>query len=1328
MSRRDVFTTIRTEGALLPVDLLQRILDGDKALGGLLPEEYNMAKGERINEAINRSWNRLTGIWPAFQQSMKRLAENDPGTGMTRDRWLLILFQELGYGRLPVARSLEVGGKSYPISHTWQNVPIHLVGCHVELDKRTAGVSGAARTNPHGLVQEFLNRSEKSLWGFVSNGLTLRLLRDSATLTRQSYVEFDLGSMFAGEVYSDFVLFWLLCHQSRVEAERMEDCWLEKWYRAARDEGTRALENLRIGVEKSIEALGTGFIAQPANRAIREVLQSGILTKQQYYRQLLRLVYRLIFLMVAEERQLLHPKDATPESVALYDSYYSVGRLRRLAEKRWGTQHTDLYAGLGIVMDMLGNDAGNDPLGLPALGSFLWAKETIGDLRNCQLSNRAMLEAIRALALTERRGIRQWVNYRNLGAEEFGSVYESLLELHPDLNVGAKTFSLQTAGGNERKTTGSYYTDSSLVNCLLDSALDPVLEAAGRQKNPAEAILALKICDPACGSGHFLIAAAHRIAKRLASIRTGDEEPGPDAVRHALRDVVGRCIYGVDLNEMAVELCKINLWMEAMEPGKPLSFLDSRILCGNSLLGVTPSLMDKGIPDEAFTPIEGDDSAFCTQVKKRNKQEREKPVGAQSLFDYAGNAVVFDVRKAAEEFTVYSTVEETIQDVHRKEISYNDFLKSEVYIRAKQCADAWCAAFVWNKTKNAKHCMTHGLWDELKRKPEKIDKWVLDEVQRLANQYCFFHWQLAFPEIFHVPQNEAPTNPLTGWSGGFDAVLGNPPWERVKLQEKEWFAERMPEIAKAPNAADRKRMIDGLKNEQPALFQAFKDDLRQAEGESHILRNSDRYPLCGRGDINTYAVFTELKRSLQSIQGRVGCIVPSGIATDDTTKIFFQEIIENSNLISLFDFENKMDYFGGVHKEQRFCLLTLMGERHLGDINFVFNAHQVDDLRDTERQIRLNSGDILLMNPNTRTCPVFRSRRDAELAKAIYKRIPVLIKEGSPEKNPWEIKLTTFFHMTNDSHLFRDKCDIEKMPSLSAEYLGLYEGKFTNLYNHRAGTFAGVDLKDVENGNERESSIDELSNPLYDVTPRSYIPIESALEKIQSNVRSKYWLTFHDICNVNNQRTFIATICPGAALSNSIPAIVEKDGGLLPASSAVFLVANMSSFIFDYIARMKIMSRHANFFIVKQLPVIQKEQYFNRELSKFMTERVLELSYTASELNLFASDLKWHGPPFRWNEERRFIIRCELDAAFFHLYGIERDDVDYIMNTFPIVRRREEAEYGSYRTKEKILEVYDRMKSTMDGGPDFVSELNPPPGPPDEWPPKGAWPSHIHNM
>ena len=328
--RSDQFQTIRTEGALLPPDILLSI--ASLKVEGVSPESYHLPPGTKLNEAIAHSWSVLQKHWKGFQEAREALDASATGTEITNKHWLLPLFEELKYGRLTTSKSPEIDGRTYAIERFYAGQPIHLIGCNLPLDRRTEGARGAASARPHSMMQEYLNRTEENLWGFLSNGLMFRILRDNVSLSRQAYVEFDLEAMMEGEVYADFAILWMLCHQSRIEADKPQDFWLEKWSKLAREQGTRVLAGLRNGVAKAIEALGRGFIAHPRNDRLRDKLHSGQLDMQEFYRQLLRIVYRLLFLFVAEDRRLLHPPDADTDACELYDTYYSSRRLRDLAD------------------------------------------------------------------------------------------------------------------------------------------------------------------------------------------------------------------------------------------------------------------------------------------------------------------------------------------------------------------------------------------------------------------------------------------------------------------------------------------------------------------------------------------------------------------------------------------------------------------------------------------------------------------------------------------------------------------------------------------------------------------------------------------------------------------------------------------------------------------------------------------------------------------------------------------------------------------------------------------------------------------------------------
>jgi hypothetical protein len=1353
---RDLFATIRSEGALLPPELLARIAENDRSLDGLAPDAYHLPSGERLGEAINRSWSRLLGLWSSFDAARDALPERDAGTTLTRERWLLPLFGELGYGRLAPARTVELDGHAYPISHDWHRSPIHLVSFRVDLDRRTAGVAGAARQSPHSVVQELLNRSDDRLWGFVSNGLRLRVLRDNVSLTRQAYAEWDLEAMMTGEAYADFVVLWLVCHQSRVEAEQPADCLLERWSRAAADQGTRALDQLRAGVEDAIACLGRGYLAHPSNGDLRDALRSGELDGMGLYRQLLRVVYRLLLQFVAEDRDLLHEPDADPVGRERFRRFYSTQRLREIAEQRRGARHPDLHAAVRLVWQRLAADEGCPELALPGLGGLLFSPEATPSLDRCELSNSDLLDAVRALSLAESGGVRRPVDFKNLGSEELGSVYESLLELHPEMDADAAHFALTTAGGHERKTTGSYYTPSSLIASLLDSALDPVLDEAARAEDPERAILALTVCDPACGSGHFLIAAAHRIARRLASVRTGDEEPAPAAYRTALRDVVGRCLHGVDVNPMAVELCKVALWMEALEPGRPLGFLDHRIVCGNSLLGATPALIADGVPAQAFTAIGQLDKRFEEQVRsalteafpgsenanerhvawmalvrdavddkkvvlelrKRNDRERRR----QDAFAFGDAVAVADATFAELLDALATERERSPADVRAKAERYAALQASAEHERARLLADAWCTAFVGAKQPGAE-AVTQAVLDVIARDIRELDPAMRAVIERTAKRMRFFHWHVAFPGVFRAASAAAETGPA-GWSGGFDVVLGNPPWERVKLQEREFFAREMPAIAGAANKAARQRAIAALAGEQLDLLRRFLIAKRDSEAASHLIRRSDRFPLCGRGDVNTYAVFAENDRTVIGPRGRVGCIVPTGIATDDTTKQFFQDLVERRSLVSLYDFKNNDRLFYDVgHRRSFFSLLTMTGlGAPVDSATFAFAAARTEDLTDPQRRFTLAAEDIQLLSPNTRTCPTFKSSRDAELTKSIYRRIPVLVRERDSHGNPWNVSFLRMFDMATDSGIFRTVDQLEAdgwtlqgniFVRDGRRKLPLYEAKMLHHFDHRYGDYS------MRSAGSQDTQLpdvppERLNDPSYAPMARYWVDEAEVDARLAGRWDQGWLLGWRDISRNDNERTIIAAALPRVATGDTWLLALPKAGSdVNPLFTSI-----LSTFAADYCARQKVGGSHLKYHTVRQFPIPTPDMLRGATafgvgpLTKWLAPRVLELTYTADDMHAFARDLGYDGPPFAWDVDRRLVMRAEVDAAVFHLYGIDRTDVDYIMDTFPIVRRNDERDHGEYRTKHAILEIYDEMFEAQRSGREYRTRLDPPPADP----------------
>jgi len=1282
------YVGVRIQGGLLPGSLLPRLAVGNSAvIDGLSGSDYGLAQGETVREAANRVWAYLTTVWSGYRTALAELAESDRATTLTRDRWLQILLDQLGYGRVPLtgAGGIEIDGKRFPVSHLWNSVPVHLLGARVDLDRRTAGVAGAAGQAPQSMVQELLNRSEDHLWAILSNGLTLRLLRDSTSLVGSAYVEFDLEAIFDGDLFSDFLLLFTLVHSTRVATRDPElgpvSCWLETWRDYAVEAGSRALDQLRIGVVEAIETLGTGFLSHPANAELRVKVETEEIGRDDFNHALLRIIYRLLFTFVAEDRGLLLDPEATPESRQRYADYFSTDRLRRIARKRRGGRHGDRWKALNLVWSGLGDPQGRPELGLIGIGGLFDAGE-LDFLGDAELSNEALLKAVRSLCLVSEKasGITRLVDYRGLDSEELGSIYEALLEYVPQWDAANRVYSLGNAAGNSRKTTGSYYTPTSLIETLLDSALDPVIATARKNAATAEdaegALLELTVCDPACGSGHFLVGAARRIAKAVAEVRSGDPEPPPEQVRHALRDVIGSCIYGVDINPLAAELAKVSLWLEAMEPGRPLAFLDAHIKVGNALMGATPALLESGLPQEAFKPIEGDDKKVASAYAKRNKDEAVVDSVQDSLFG-TDEAIVSNASlvKAAQDLRSAAL---SLTDVHLQAQRLKQYVDSPDYRRQKLLADAWCAAFVWPKTIDAPQAITNGVIEDLKAGSD-ISSAQLSEVERLTTEYRFFHWHLEFPHLFptEAPTSEATINETTGWYGGFSVVLGNPPWERVKLQEQEFFASLDPEIAGAANAAARKRLIAKLPESNPALAKAFVEAKRRAEGESHLLRNSGRFPLTGRGDINTYAVFAEGNRSIVGEHGRLGVILPTGIATDATTQHFFKDLVVRRSLVSLYDFQTGPGLWSEIgHARFKFALITIAGrDEHEDAMEFAFFCRSIAELHSPDRKFTLTPEEITLLNPNTGTCPVFRSRRDAEITLGIYRRVPVLINENDPVNgNPWGIKFMTMFHMSNDSHLFHTRQELEddgwtlngnvfereisSGGGVTVErMLPLYEAKMIHHYDTRWATYE-------PDGSTRDVTPDEKRDPDFFVMPRYWVSEIEVDKKLDGKWDKSWMLGWRDIARSTDERSFITTQLPRLPFGHKVLLA-------LPDRGRSEIQAMWTSFAWDYVARQKMGGTSMGYFVVNQLPAPAPAAL--QPHGSWIADRVDRLN--AQRLD---ADTNAH-------------LRAELDALMFHVYGVSRDDADYILETFPIVKRKDIAAHGEYRTKRLILEAYDRI-------------------------------------
>jgi hypothetical protein len=889
-SRRAVrldFGGIEIVGGLLTPDIVERIAKFEAH--GQDVDSYRVPPGLKIRDEIARYFRIGEALWARFD------AARATGNARSETFALDLLRQCFGFDTMKDRAPILMGEREFPVRHAALGGRVPVVFAPVPPDNaRRSGLDesmpqfgdGARRRSATLLLQEYLNAAEECAWGLTCDGLSLRLMRDNVSLTRPAWIEADLSRIFSEGLFPDFSALWLLIHESRFGKAKAAstDSSLEQWRDTGRVEGVAARDKLRRGVEAALIELGQGLIEHQANGALRQALTEGKLSRQGYFEELLRLIYRLIFLFAAEDRELLHTPDAPQAATKAYAKGYALARLRERCMRRiaWD-RHGDAWEGLKATFAALGR--GEPRLGLPALGG-LFASEQLQNLTACKLDNRHLFAAIWRLAWMRPDGHPLTrVNWRDMETEELGSVYESLLELTPIASVDTRTFTFAEGDetrGNARKVSGSYYTPDSLVQALLDETLEPLIEetVVGKDDHASiQALLNLRIIDPACGSGHFLLAAARRLASRIARL-SSPGTPSEADYRHWLREVARRSLFGVDRNPMAIELAKVALWIETVEPGKPLSFLDAHLRCGDSLLGVyNLEALKKGIPDDAYKPLMGDDKTVAAAWKKLNKRARERD---DKTIELAFSNVSDELAGTAQK--VEAQAEDDLAGVEAKRKAFEVLIEGQSYWRVKTACDLYIAAFLMPKVKPPE--LTAGA----KGITIPTTSAVRDKLSGLlavgnleataiaaAAAARVFHWPLEFPQVFFPGQ---------GRNAGFDLALGNPPWEQIQLDPQEWFAARDSDISNAPHTAAREKLISLLADKNPALHAEYLQAVRQVHALQEYIRSCDRFPTSKVGRLNTAPCFAELFHDLTP--GKyAGFLVPSGISTDSFNQTLF---------------------------------------------------------------------------------------------------------------------------------------------------------------------------------------------------------------------------------------------------------------------------------------------------------------------------------------------------------------------------------------------------------------------------------------------------------
>ncbi|MFZ1324555.1 MAG: restriction endonuclease [Candidatus Contendobacter sp.] len=1045
------------------------------------------------------------------------------------------------------------------------------------------------------------------------------------------------------------------------------------------------------------------------------------------------LLYRLLFILYAEDRNLLPIRDPRYHHYSLCVIRQKIAR-HLDANAVFSASAGRCYRALKDLFQIIGQ--GDASLGVPPYNGGLFDDRAHALLERLTLPDAVLAELIDGLSRRSVGQERRWINYRDLSVQQLGSIYERLLEYRVvadgagQIRVGPTVFA--------RKGSGSYYTHDDLVQLLIRQTVGPLLaeraeaferqvEALARQRSPkppqrwrdlqdhdpAAAILELKICDPAMGSGHFLVslvdyladqilermadstARVHwadaaepyvsPLARRIADIRARilassqahgwTVDPAQLDDRHIVRRMIlKRVIFGVDKNPMAVELAKLALWLHTFTVGAPLSFLDHHLRVGDALYGERVDTMLDGL--RAFGAL--------FQIN-----ELARIAVATASMNQIADLTDVDIAEVHQSRHLFEQIDAELAPL-RKLLDFWQALRwlpANDPVRQRGWADLASGRFgdVIDVI-NAGSVVTGD--------PASDEAWtiqaLLRQAREVAGQEGFLSWAIAFPTVWRHLDSGQP-------QGGFDAIIGNPPWDRMKLQEVEWFAARQPEIAHAVRAADRKRLIGQLEKAGDGVWLEYQQARNRAETAARLARDSGEYPLLSGGDVNLYALFVERAQSLVHDQGIVGLLTPSGIAADKGSSAFFKSIATTGRLAALLDFENRKGFFPDVDSRFKFCTLVFGGaKRAFPETRCAFFLHAVAELDEPQRSFALSAADFAAVNPNTGTAPIFRQRRDAEITRAIYGRCPVLVdRRSDPPRQVWPVRYLRMFDMTNDSHLFKRRDELEaagfypvggnRWRKGQEEYVPLYVGRMIHQYDHRA---AGVEVNEASLHNPALSSavtIAEKRDINFAPFPQYWVP----RDKMSCNYQ-RWVIGFRDVARATDIRTLIAAIIPFPSAGNKLPLLLPLDNGHESYRNfAPLLLANLNCYSLDYVLRQKLHSTNVNWYILEQIPLIPPQKFEDSigayKIADFIRSQVLRLSYTAVDLRPFATDMGYEGEPFVWDEDDRRHRLARLDALFFHLYGLDRNDADYILAQFPIVREQDEKQFGRYLTRDLIL-------------------------------------------
>ena len=1144
--------------------------------------------------------------------------------------------------------------------------------------------------SPAQVLFDELMKEEKSLWGIVTNGHKLCLMRDGVSHDHRSYLEFDLDKMFAGEDVASFSCMWCLIHRtsfSQMSGDPLTSR-LESWRLKGSLGSDRGCEQLTRQLCQALCILGSGFLKNsPLRKAVTETR-----ALDGFFSELLCLVYRVIMIMTLEEKGYIHPNGTSKSARELYAGYSLAALRTHSIHQSSQNHHLDRWEGMKVVFEALGHGGeAENLLGLRALGG-LFDPSWMPRLSKASCENHAFMRAIHKLAWFDGGAGVVAISWEKFMTHELGAAFEQILHCTPQIRKDG-TFHLE---GGPSKEEGLVSTPMDVVEALVASTIEPLME---RWQSSQAVMDNLAILDPACGSGTFLLEAARRITQRLYELQGENvaengaskesEEDKQGRLRKAgikqqiFREVVLRCLYGVDISSKATALTKFMLWLHTMDKGKPLAFLDTKIRTGNSLYGVLDlSVLTKGIPEGAYEVLMGDKRKQAIKLQRKNKEEQKKSQLRHDELEVRLDSLMSSFKKELE--FASKLPKNTATEIRDKAALHRKMRTSGTYALMKQTCDAYVASWVLMKNENNVVPTSAFVWDVLNEKIRPSKK-----MEIIAAELGAFHWPLEFPQVM--------------WRGGFDGVLTSPPGQGAQMIDQQFFRSTHPEVALAGSPAGFKELLAKIESKDPAHYKRYLKEKFMSDRLVHWFRTSGRYPLCSQRP-NFGELFADFMRQVVHSRGFAGAVVPTKVMQSSSSP-FAREVLFAKRLVSFFGFETSTPLF--LNSKESFGLLTITGDQiHCKKSIVASGLQETGEIDSGEKRYQLSEDVVRMVSPNTLSFPLYRSSWDAVVAVRLYSENAPLIDEAGDEPiNYWKIQIAK--EPASSKNLVEATADTHTVAQVSS-WIPLYEpdrlGPYDHHYEHgeidrelKLPTYYVKGSRHPEDDGEKSGGGKGTASQLTtQITSSVFSRVlgTTALSKLggSSGGGERRWSYFIRTSG-SPTRHLVGTMVPEAVYGEGVMQITSK----VDHFSFLALSSLLSSLVLEWFVKQKT-EGHISPHILKELPMIPPQALSrSRSVSwlggqspiPWLAKQAFWLYYTYKDLSVMAEDIGYTKGPMRWDPVKRAVVSAALEAAIFRLYRISKSEATMMMDSLEALASFERMVYGEYRTRRLVLGAWD---------------------------------------